>query len=93
MNHVHSGHKIVRVLFVSLLAQRVRGINIRVLWFLGHRGKAGFVTVGLTTGAEQPICMVVLTSLWLGAVLEPYLAGITLVRCSARAILSRYHFG
>ena len=36
-----------------------------VLWFLGHRGKAGFVAVGLTTGcsnqhlqipnAEQPI--------------------------------------
>ena len=58
-----------------------------VLWLLGHRGKAGFVAVGLTTGcsnqhlqipnAEQPI--------WSSF-------NLTLIRCNARAILSRSHF-
>ena len=58
-----------------------------VLWLLGHRGEAGFVAVGLTTGcskqhlqipnAEQPI---------VGRL------NLTLIRCNARVILSRSHF-
>ena len=57
-----------------------------VLWLLGHRGEAGFVAVGLTTGCsnQHPFKSQMLNSL--------YRLNLTLIRCNARAILSRSHF-
>ena len=57
-----------------------------VLWLLGHRGKAGFVAIGLTTGcSKQHLQTQMLNSLY-GHL------NLTLIRCNTRTILSRSHF-
>ena len=55
-----------------------------VLWLLGHRGEAGFVTVGLTTGCSNQRLQIP-NSLY-GRL------NLTLIKYNARVILSRSHF-